>query len=255
MSKASKSRESGAIPEPRPPTHDPTGAPRSGRLAVERAKGILMFRHGVNSHQAFAIMIRRAHMLETDVTSLAERLVDEALREGLVPHSAPTEVRWLAATAEAHRAVLRHEQPREVLHHMLDIAVRTADAEFGLIAATRSERPQVLRVLAAQGLGSHHRSASLPLREPWMTVVTTGAPISWCGRLDPASASAEVAATLVPFTVPSGDAGALLVARRRTAKSSWPAPDLMPLLTAYARQVSLALTRDGETGRTGSAQR
>ena len=245
MSRASKSHESGAIPQPRPPRDDPAGAPRSGRVTVERAKGILMFRHGVNSHQAFAILIRRAHMLDTDVTLLAERLIDDALREGLVPHTSPTEVRWLAAAAEAYRAVIRLQRPDEILNRVLDIAVRTADADFGLIAAPRNERPQVLRVLAAHGLRGRHRSASLPMREPWTTVVTTGAPISWCGRLDPASASAETSATLAPFTVPSGEPGALLVARPRSAESSWPAPDLTPLLTAYARQVSLGLALEG----------
>lgn len=218
-------------------------------MTTERAKGILMFRHGVNSHQAFALLIHRAHLLETDVGSMAQRLVDDALREGLVPHPGATQVRWLAAVAEGYRAALEGAGPQAMLDRVLDVAVRTAEAEFGLIVHTRADRPQTLRVQTTNGYPGRRGRTTLPMREPWTSVVATGAPMTWSGRLDPAEVSAAVTAVVAPFAGPTGEAGALLVARPHTARSSWPPPDLPPLLTAFARQVSLGVAERPHTDR------
>jgi hypothetical protein len=222
-------------------------------MSTERAKGILMFRHGVNSHQAFALLIHRAHLLETDVGAMSQRLVDDALRDGLVPHPGATQVRWMAAVAEGYRAVLNDPGPDrsldKVFDTVLDVAVRTAEAEFGLIATSRPDRPQTMRVQTTNGYPGRRGRTTLPLREPWKSVTATGAPMTWSGRLDPAEVSATVTAVVAPFTGPAGESGALLVARPQSARSSWPPPDLPPLLTAYARQISLGVAERSIPGR------
>lgn len=50
----------------------------SARVVIERAKGLLMFRHGIVSYQAFAVLIRLARQQGIDVVSAAERLVNGA---------------------------------------------------------------------------------------------------------------------------------------------------------------------------------
>ena len=66
------SRNGTLVPHQRGPERSPTAR----TPAVERAKGLLMFRHGIASFEAFALLLRYARQQELDLTSAAERLVD-----------------------------------------------------------------------------------------------------------------------------------------------------------------------------------
>jgi len=59
------------IPHPRSAESSPTAK----TPIVERAKGLLMFRHGIPSFQAFGLLIRFAQDQGLDLTTAAERLV------------------------------------------------------------------------------------------------------------------------------------------------------------------------------------
>ena len=61
-----------AIPRPR----EPEQAPTASTPTVQRAKGLLMFRYGVPSFEAFAILLTHARMHGLDLTTAAERLID-----------------------------------------------------------------------------------------------------------------------------------------------------------------------------------
>lgn len=74
MSTGNVTRVRGMTPRPQ----DASSVPESGRIAIERAKGLLMLRHGVNSHHAFAVLIRLAQASGSDIASTARRLVSEA---------------------------------------------------------------------------------------------------------------------------------------------------------------------------------
>lgn len=55
---------------------DPDGQQLSGdRLVVEHAKGALMLRYGIDSHQAFAVLLRWARSTHTPVHTVAHTLV------------------------------------------------------------------------------------------------------------------------------------------------------------------------------------
>ena len=63
---------------------------------MERAKGALMLRYGIDSHQAFAVMVRWARVTRTPVTVIAQTLM-----RGICEGNPETElrqrslVRWL----------------------------------------------------------------------------------------------------------------------------------------------------------------
>ena len=63
---------SSTIPQRTKPERSATG--RSP--ALERAKGLLMFRHGIPSFEAFALVLRFAREQGLDPTTAAERLVE-----------------------------------------------------------------------------------------------------------------------------------------------------------------------------------
>ena len=50
----------------------PTG---DRRLVIEHAKGALMLRYGIDSHQAFAVLLRWARATQTPVQTVAHTLV------------------------------------------------------------------------------------------------------------------------------------------------------------------------------------
>jgi len=60
------------VPHQRGPERSPTAR----TPIVERAKGLLMFRNGIASFEAFALLLRFAREQEIDLTTAAERLVD-----------------------------------------------------------------------------------------------------------------------------------------------------------------------------------
>lgn len=68
----------------------------ANRAIVERAKGALMLRYGIDSHQAFAVMVRWARVTRTPVTVIAQTLM-----RGICEGNPQTElrqrslVRWL----------------------------------------------------------------------------------------------------------------------------------------------------------------
>jgi len=59
-----------------PHRRGPERSPTARTPTVERAKGLLMFRHGIASFEAFALLLRYARQQDLDLTSAAERLVD-----------------------------------------------------------------------------------------------------------------------------------------------------------------------------------
>jgi hypothetical protein len=68
----------------------------ANRLMVEQAKGALMLRYGIDSHQAFAVLVRWSRVTRTPVPALAR-----ALLHGICEESPQTQlrqralVRWL----------------------------------------------------------------------------------------------------------------------------------------------------------------
>lgn len=68
----------------------------ANRAVVERAKGALMLRYGIDSHQAFALLVRWARATRTPVTTIAQTLLC-GICEGN-PHTERRQrslVRWL----------------------------------------------------------------------------------------------------------------------------------------------------------------
>lgn len=66
------------------------------RAVVERAKGTLMLRYGIDSHQAFALLVRWSRVTRTPVTTIAQTLL-RGICEGN-PHTVLRQrslVRWL----------------------------------------------------------------------------------------------------------------------------------------------------------------
>jgi len=61
--------------DPIPLQRTPEMSPTARTPVVERAKGLLMFRHGIPSFQAFALLLQYARTHGFDVTTAAERLV------------------------------------------------------------------------------------------------------------------------------------------------------------------------------------
>ena len=66
----------------------PRPAPRPGvdhdRATLERAKGAVMFRYGVNSHIAFAMIARWSRSADVPITSLAYALVEGTVGNDLL---------------------------------------------------------------------------------------------------------------------------------------------------------------------------
>jgi len=90
-----RGRDSGAVPEPCVP--GPRTIDASTAL-IEQAKGALMLRYGVDSHQAFAVLVRWAQAARTPVRTVAHTLL-----HGICEGNPQTEVRqralirWLEA--------------------------------------------------------------------------------------------------------------------------------------------------------------
>jgi len=200
-----------------------------------------MLRHGVNSHHAFAMLIRLAQASGSDIATAAERLLDECAHQPEADDTEPA-LRWISAVAESHREVLDREQPTEALDVIIDVAARATGADLGLIVARHAEDPERLEVVAARGLPTARLPETLPNVEPWTAVVTDGTPTTCHGGLGLSGTTPPAAAVLVPFLAPTGVPGALAVGSRRNGHA-WPAPGDLQLLTAFARQASAALTR------------
>lgn len=90
-----RGRDSGAVAEPCVP--GPRTIDASTAL-IEQAKGALMLRYGVDSHQAFAVLVRWAQSSRTPVLTVAHTLL-----HGICEGNPQTEVRqralirWLEA--------------------------------------------------------------------------------------------------------------------------------------------------------------
>jgi AmiR/NasT family two-component response regulator len=65
-----------ATSETVPQERDPGRSPMRRSPVVERAKGLLMFRYGIPSFEAFALVLRFAREQGVDPTTAAERLVE-----------------------------------------------------------------------------------------------------------------------------------------------------------------------------------
>ena len=72
MATEEAARNGSVVPHQREPERTPTAR----TPVVERAKGLLMFRHGIASFEAFALLLRFAREQDLDLTSAAQRLVD-----------------------------------------------------------------------------------------------------------------------------------------------------------------------------------
>ncbi len=66
-------------------------------ITVERAKGAVMLRYGVNSHVALAMLLRWARDADVPITEVSAALVDGAVRGGRLPHDHHQIGEWLRA--------------------------------------------------------------------------------------------------------------------------------------------------------------
>jgi hypothetical protein len=66
-------------------------------VTVDRAKGAIMLRYGVNSHVAMAMITRWARDTHLSVAVVARALVEGAVRSGRLPHDQHQIGEWLRA--------------------------------------------------------------------------------------------------------------------------------------------------------------
>jgi len=70
----------------------------ASRTVIDQAKGALMLRYGIGSHQAFAVMVRWSQDTETDLPALAYTLVHGICqRDDDIKSRQPALVQWLEA--------------------------------------------------------------------------------------------------------------------------------------------------------------
>lgn len=81
----------------RPPLHAPPTLSRidGDRAVVEQAKGALMLRYGISSHEAFALLLSWSHEVDATLHTIAHTLVNAACQAGDPDHYDPDLVRWL----------------------------------------------------------------------------------------------------------------------------------------------------------------
>lgn len=78
--------------------HHPVIEQHTSRPDVERAKGALMMRYAIDSHQAFALLVRWSRVTRTPVATIAQTLL-RGICEGN-PHAELRQrslVRWIEA--------------------------------------------------------------------------------------------------------------------------------------------------------------
>jgi hypothetical protein len=76
---------------------DRDGSVEHDATTVERAKGAVMLRYGVNSHVALAMLAGWARDAGVSITEVARALVDGAVRSGRLPHHHHQVGEWLRA--------------------------------------------------------------------------------------------------------------------------------------------------------------
>lgn len=81
-----------AAPEQRAPRRGPVDRER---ITLERAKGAVMLRYGVNSHVAFAMISRWSRVAEIPIATLCAALVDGAVRNEDMFDDRPALDEWL----------------------------------------------------------------------------------------------------------------------------------------------------------------
>jgi hypothetical protein len=84
------------------PSAPPQRTPRRGqldrdRITLERAKGAVMFRYGVNSHVAFAMIARWSRTAEIPIMTLATALVAGSVENGDFSEDQPSLDEWLGS--------------------------------------------------------------------------------------------------------------------------------------------------------------
>jgi hypothetical protein len=73
-------------------------APREqDAVTVDRAKGAIMLRYGVNSHVAMAMLARWARDTQATTADVSRALVDGVVRSGRLPHDQHQVGEWLRA--------------------------------------------------------------------------------------------------------------------------------------------------------------
>lgn len=80
-----------------PRNHTPSSLPRidGERAVVEQAKGALMLRYAISSHEAFALLLTWSRDTDTTLHTIAHTLVN-GVRQGVeAEHHEPALVRWL----------------------------------------------------------------------------------------------------------------------------------------------------------------
>lgn len=86
----------------------------ANRTVVERAKGALMLRYGIDSHQAFALLVRWSRVTRTPVTTIAQTLL-----RGICEGNPRTElrqrslVRWLEVQLRNGNPDVERPRPRQ----------------------------------------------------------------------------------------------------------------------------------------------
>ncbi|GAB2885314.1 ANTAR domain-containing protein [Nocardioides pacificus] len=72
--------------------------PTIDTIKVEQAKGVLMLRYGINSHEAYAVLLRWAHEAGTDTGRIAHVLLHAICQNDPVTEQQESHlVRWLTS--------------------------------------------------------------------------------------------------------------------------------------------------------------
>jgi signal transduction histidine kinase len=149
--------------------------------------------------------------------------------------------RSFAATAEILRSLLSHVDEEATLALVASRAKEVSGADLAFLLLEDDERRLI--VVAASGVGEEMLHTEVPREGALVDVVDRGATVRLAEGIKISSAADMSASLLVPFTGPSGAAGALVVATRTTRGALWPADEDVDAMRGFADQAALALER------------
>ena len=146
-----------------------------------------------------------------------------------------------AATAEILRSLLSRVDQEATLALLASRAREVSGADLAFLLLEDAE--DRLIVVAASGAAEEMLHSEVPREGALVDVVERGATLRQAEGIEISSVSDMSASLLVPFTGPSGAAGALVVAVRATRGAVWPADEDVEAMRGFADQAALALER------------
>ncbi len=149
--------------------------------------------------------------------------------------------RWLAATAEIQRVLLRHVDRDAALTLVCTRARDVTGADLALVVLDQDDG--ALCVEAVAGGAAPAVGTRLPRSGAIVDVVDRGATVQLAAGVSVAGVDGIESALIVPFTGPAGAGGALLVGIGQLREAAWPAVDDVQALSGFAAQAALALDR------------